>query len=154
MGNYQFTHSWRLQTTSRKVWEMISDFEKIDNWEGVTFCKVHQSAHPHGIGDGYRMNIRTRFGYRLSFDFIVVEKREGKLIRLEASGDLHGHGIFRLEQTGDWTVLHYQWEVQTRKPWMRICEPWLRPFFIWNHNQVIYRGIRGLSRHLGSQVVQ
>ncbi len=152
MGKYQFTHSWRLQTTAQAVWERISDFEAIEDWEGVTFQKVYHHGHPHGVGDHYRMHIRTRFGYRLTFQFSIVEKQECALIRLEATGDLHGYGIFRLEQCGDCTVLHYYWEVQTTKPWMKWCEPWLRPFFIWNHNQVIYRGIQGLTQHLELQL--
>lgn len=153
MGQYQFTHQWKLQTTPERVWELISDFEQIESWKGVSVVKVQDQGHPLGIGDRYRMKIRTKFGYRLSFYFIIVEKKEQSLIRLEATGDLEGYGIFRLKQSGEYTHLYYHWEVQTVKPWMRLCEPWLRPFFVWNHNHVIGQGIRGLNSSLDQSVI-
>ncbi|WP_052723670.1 SRPBCC family protein [Paenibacillus wulumuqiensis] len=99
------------------------------------------------------MKMKTKLWYSLSFRFYVTEKEEPYLIRLKASGDLKGHGVFRLEPIGECTRLHYYWEAEPRKVWMKWCEPWMRPFFIWNHNRVVREGIEGLSDYLGTRLV-
>jgi len=153
MGKYQFTDSWLLEADISDVWHLISHFEQINCWQGVSFDKLNDQDHPAGIGDKYLMNMKTKLWYSLSFHFHVIEKQAPCLIRLQASGDLKGYGVFRLEQVGNCTRLHYYWEAQTRKFWMNLCEPWMRPFFIWNHNRVVGEGIRGLSDYLRSPLL-
>lgn len=66
-----------------------------------------------------------------------------------ASGDLDGHGRWRLESLGNTTRVQYEWTVVVSKPWMRVFAPLLAPVFAWNHDQVMHAGGRGLARHLG-----
>ncbi|WP_458120411.1 hypothetical protein [Paenibacillus sp. Z6-24] len=51
------------------------------------------------------MKMKTKLWYSLSFRFHAIEKQQPYLIRLKASGDLKGHGIFRLEPIGECTGL-------------------------------------------------
>lgn len=153
MGKYQFTESWLLEASRHEVWNLIKDFEQLRCWQGVSFQRLQEGTSKNGIGDKYRMNMRTKLWYTISLDFVVTEKQEETLICLEAYGDLSGQGVFRLQESGAYTRLHYDWQVHTNKPWMQRWEPLLRPLFIWNHNRVMGEAVRGISNQLGARLV-
>ncbi|WP_156075152.1 hypothetical protein [Paenibacillus wulumuqiensis] len=51
MGKYQFTDSWLLKAAVSDVWNLISNFEQIDCWQGVSFYRLQDTGQASGIGD-------------------------------------------------------------------------------------------------------
>ena len=46
---------------------------------------------------------------------------------IEATGDLEGRGVWRLEQRGDLAAVDYDWRVRVEKPGLKLLAPVLRP---------------------------
>ncbi len=68
------------------------------------------------------------------------------LIRVKASGDVIGLGVWRLVESDGAVELSYLWRVRVGKPWMQKFEFMLKPIFVANHNWVMRRGELQASR--------
>ena len=67
----------------------------------------------HGIFAALLSRQRTGRGQRV----------DTSLLAGEASGELAGTGVWHLTSEGATTLVRYDWQVDTTKPWMKILEP-------------------------------
>jgi hypothetical protein len=81
----------------------------------------------------------------------VTKKAAPEELEVEATGDLVGHGRWRLTREGDGTLVVYAWDVRTSRRWMNLVAPLLRPVFAWNHAVAMRWGGEGLARRLGAR---
>ena len=81
--------------------------------------------------------------------------REERPVRVygRATGQLEGSGHWRLFEQGNLTVVTYEWNVRTTKPWMTALAPVARPVFEYNHDVVMRWGGEGLARRLGCNLL-
>ena len=91
--------------------------------------------------------------YELSFDMRVTRVRAPVEARASAAGELAGEGRWRLFRSGTGTVVRYDWDVCTTKPWMNALVLVGRRAFAWNHDYVMARGGEGLARLLGARLL-
>jgi hypothetical protein len=104
-----------------------------------------------GVGEVAEVVFRTRLGYRLHIQTRSVWIVPPTELDVESRGELEGVGSWRLTSEGDETIIRYLWSVQTRRRWMNLVAPLLRPAFKWNHDQVMQSGQAGLTRLLAPQ---
>lgn len=138
MAAYSFMTRWTVQAPLEKVWEAIYHSDRWPSWwKGVE--KVEQ------IGSVRRFTWKSRLPYRLTFDMKVTRVEPMRLIESEAEGELSGTGRWTFEAAGGATLVRYDWNVRTTKPWMNLLAPIARPLFRWNHDVIMGWGLKGLQ---------
>lgn len=153
MREYRFLSTWCIDAPIGRVWDAIEDATRYPEWwPGV--LEVTEIAHGDGDGIGRvnRTRWRSALPYELSFDIETVEVERPHLIRLRASGELAGEGIWRLFE-GRGTAVVYSWNVRTSRAWMNALRPLAQPAFTWNHDVIMRRGAVGLARLLGAPLL-
>ena len=146
MAEYRFLTTWIVDAERARVWEEIHEIERWPEWwPGV------ESVEDLG-DDRYRHVWRSVVPYPVRFDVHVTRIEKPQLIEAEATGELAGIGRWRL--TGERpTVVTYEWNVRTTRPWMNLLAPFARPIFEWNHHAVMRRGAEGLARRLDARLL-
>ena len=99
-----------------------------------------------GAGRRVALHTRGRLPYTLRWQARMVEDRRPHGWTIEATGDLVGRGVWRLEQRGELVAVRYDWQVAVEKPLLRPLTPILRPVYAANHRWAMARGFEGLNR--------
>jgi len=149
---YKFNTNWKFEADIDHVWALISEFKYGDWWPGVSAEKIGNGG-PDGIGDRYRSVFRTKLPYQLAFESEVISKTAPNSLEIKASGELEGRGTWKLTQENQIVHVQYVWEVNTNKKWMNALAPILRPAFVWNHDQVMDAGAKGLASAIGAPLI-
>lgn len=143
------TH-WLLAAPRARIFQALSRPEDWPNWwRYVESVQLVQRGNAVGIGAVRRYVWTSRLPYRLSFDMETTRVIEPNVIEGVARGELSGVGRWNLSDSNRGSDVRYLWEVTTEKRWMTAVAPLLAPVFVWNHDQVMAEGGRGLARHLG-----
>lgn len=154
MPTYSFVTTWEVDAPVEPVWEAIAHPREWPGWwKGVVSVEELEKGDDDGRGALHRYTWKSALPYRLSFDMRVTTVEEP--VRLEglASGELEGVGVWTFSADGPGTtVVRYEWDIRTTRPWMNAFAPLLRGAFEWNHDWVMRSGARGLARRLGVEV--
>jgi uncharacterized protein YndB with AHSA1/START domain len=153
VASYSFLTTWILEAPCEAVWDAIHEVESWPAWwRGVRRVDELEHGDEDGIGAVYRHEWRSVIPYPVRFETRIVGIQRLHLIEAEAHGDLAGTGRWRFFD-GSATVVTYEWNVRTTKPWMNLLAPVARPIFAWNHHAVMRNGGVGLTRKLGARLV-
>ncbi|WP_276356932.1 hypothetical protein [Cohnella caldifontis] len=150
---YQFESDWKLEADIHQVWEIIGGIRYHEWWNGISSRQIHRSGNPGGIGDKYEYVLRTKLPYQLSWTAEIVARKDPEYLEIRSTGELEGIGYWTLSQEGGVTHARYIWKVNTNKKWMNALAPVLRPAFVWNHDQVMKEGAKGLAAAMGVRLV-
>lgn len=147
---------WRLETTRERLWELLGKPADWPAWwphlVGVTRLA---DGDAEGIGARHAFRWRSGLGYRLLMVITSVRSDPCRELEGQASGDLHGIGLWVITEDGPGAVrLTYRWDVELRKAWMRRLAFVLLPVFAWRHFAVMRSGARGMARRLGCRLSQ
>lgn len=107
-----------------------------------------------GIGSVRRYTWRGLLPYRLIFDVRVIHFEPLAVIEGIATGDVEGQGRWSFAAEGAVTVVRYEWQVRTTRPWMNLLAPFAGPLFEWNHNAVMLQGGKGLAQRLNARLIE
>ena len=145
-ARYRFLTEFELSSSPAAVENALRD---VDNW-GTWWRwaqRVESLTSERGVvGARYRNRISTPLLYGFTYDTELVEVTDD-LIRLNVSGDLHGTGLFRFQETDSGgSFLSLDWSVETRKLWMNVLSPVARPVFVWNHHRLMADFGEGLGQ--------
>jgi carbon monoxide dehydrogenase subunit G len=150
-GRYEFTTEWMIPAPPDRVWTELMDPERWPQWwPGVVRVETMRDGEPNGVGAVRRYTFRSRLPYRLTFTMETTRIERHQLIEGRASGELKGHGCWRLYPAGGGTRVLYDWHVEITKPWMKRLDPIARRLFEWNHDVVMGWGRRGLLRRIAA----
>jgi hypothetical protein len=150
---YQFETHWKFEADIEQIWELVNGFNHGEWWNGLDAKRIQKGESQNGVGDRFLTTFHTKLPYQLSFESEVIKKESPLYIEIKAYGELEGKGIWTLSQEGSITHVRYTWEVNTNKKWMNFLAPLLRPVFVWNHNQVMNEGAKGIANKLGVPLV-
>jgi uncharacterized protein YndB with AHSA1/START domain len=133
------------------VYAVIRDVERWPTWwRGCLAATQLAPGAADGVGARYRILWRSRLPYRVTIETEVIEVRPGTLVRARSGGDLEGFGTWHFAHAGGGTVVRYDWQVHTRKRWMRALAPLLAPLYRVNHDWLMQAGAAGLARRAGA----
>ena len=153
MATYSFLTTWILDAPRESVWDAIYEVESWPSWwAGVKRVDKLEHGNGDGIGALYRHEWRSVIPYPVRFETRITEIERLHLIEAEADGELAGTGRWRFFD-GSATVVTYEWNVRTTRPWMNLVAPFARPVFAWNHQAVMRNGGIGLGRMLGASLL-
>ncbi len=149
MNDYFFTSRWEIKAPIEKVWEAIYHSERWpDWWKGVESVAQLKPGNEKGIGARRRFTWKSQLPYRLTFEMETTRVEKPLLLEARASGELEGKGTWHLQPQGPFTLICYDWNVRTAKPWMNFLAPIARPLFRWNHDVIMRWGEVGLQQIL------
>jgi hypothetical protein len=149
-GRFILVSRWTLGAPPETVWELLREPGEWPGW--WPYVRSVTLLRPGGDQD---LGARRRFvwgsllGYGLGLDITTTRVLRHRELEGRAGGDLDGVGTWQLAPWGDGTRVGYRWEVDLRRPWMRLAAPLLSPLFAWNHHGVMRAGARGMARQLG-----
>jgi uncharacterized protein YndB with AHSA1/START domain len=153
MASYSFLTTWILDAPRESVWDAIYEVESWPAWwRGVKRVDKLEHGNGDGVGARYRHEWRSVIPYPVRFETRITGIDRLHLIEAEADGELAGTGRWRFFD-GRATVVTYEWNVRTTRPWMNLLAPVARPVFRWNHNVVMHKGGTGLADLLGTRLL-
>jgi hypothetical protein len=158
VAEYAFLTTWLLGCERDRAWQAIYDSEAWPGWwRGVERVVEIAPGDENGVGQVSRYTWRSKLPYELEFEMRTTRVDRPRLLEGRAEGELTGAGRWRLfEQDGldgSITVVVYEWNVATTRPWMNVLAPIARPVFAWNHDWVMRNGGQGLARLLGCRLL-
>lgn len=150
---YHFETNWKFEADIEQIWGLINEFNYGDWWKGLDSKRIEERSSKIGVGDRFKLFFHTKLPYQLSFESEVVKVKSPTYLEIKASDELEGSGVWKLSQKGSITQVQCIWNVKSNKKWMNTLAPLLRPAFVWNHNQVMNDGAKGISDSLGVRLV-
>jgi hypothetical protein len=151
---YRFLTAWVLDAPREAAYDAIHEVERWPEWwRGVESVEKLSGGGDDGVGSVYRHRWRSVLPYTVGFDMETTRIERPVLLEGRATGALEGLGRWRLADGAGATVVTYEWDVVTTRPWMNLLAPVGRPVFAWSHNEVMRRGGTGLARRLGATLV-
>jgi hypothetical protein len=122
-------------------------------WRGVVSVDELDPGGPGRVGARFAVEWRSRLPYPLGFEFTVERVDPPCCMEGSATGELEGHGVWRLYEDLGVTAVVYDWQVSTTKRWMNLLSPIARPVFDYNHDVVMRWGGEGLAHRLGVRLL-
>ena len=151
---YRFLTTWLLEAPREPIWDAIFDQRAWPGWwRGVEAVEELDPGDERGVGAHSRLTWRSKLPYDLVFEARSTVVEKPSLIEAEASGELSGHGRWRLFEQDGVTAVIYEWDVATTKRWMNALSPMLGPAFRWNHDWVMRNGARGIAELTGARLL-
>lgn len=150
---YSFVTRWKTKVPLHLVWETIRlSLEWPQWWKSFTAVTELQPGDEMGIGSIRRYTLQSPAKYKLTFDLLLTERMEHKLLKGIASGELAGEGIWHFREQDGTTFIECHWNVKTTKTWMNALAFILKPAFQFNHKLVMRKGAGDLQKKLGYPV--
>jgi hypothetical protein len=151
-GNfYDFLTKWRFDdATINEVADILEDTASLPRWWPELFRSVtiEKRGGVHRLGEIARCECRARLPYTLRFVYTCVAEEYPRGSTIEASGDLVGRGVWKLEERARGVDVEYSWCVKLEKPFLRLVSPLLKPLLAANHEWSMRRGEEGLKREI------
>ena len=150
--SYSLRTLWRFDESSDLVWNAIADADTWPLWwKGIESVVTLDRGEPSGLDARRCYTCLSVLPFRLTFVGRVTRVVPMQLIEGRVEGELEGIGSCRLERFDGLTVVCYDWQVRTTRPWMNLLAPLAKPLFRWNHDQIMRAGGIGLTRHLNAR---
>jgi hypothetical protein len=154
VADYSFLTTWAFDAPIERVFEAIHDTRAYPSWwKGVEEVERLEDGDADSVGALERYVWKSKLPYRLEFQSRTTSVERPHLMEGQASGELAGHGRWRLWEGPAGTCVTYEWNVETTAAWMNLLAPVARPVFAWNHDYVMRGGAHGLAKLLGAALL-
>jgi hypothetical protein len=149
MTSFTLVTHWQVAASIDEVAAILAEPERFPDWWSDVYLSVAE-LDPGDADGGRSVALVTRgwLPYTLRWQGKVAESRRPHGWTVEATGDLVGRGIWRLQQLGPLADITYDWRIVVEKPILKRLTPLLRPLYAANHRWAMARGLEGLTREL------
>jgi len=149
-NEFRIVTQWVLQADIADIAAILTDAEALPRWWGDVYlaATVTDPGDENRIGRRVTVHSRGWLPYRLNWTATLVAADLPQSWQIAATGDLEGHGVWRLRQDGPRALVDYDWRVKAERPVLRVLSPLLAPVFAWNHRWAMARGLKGLRHEL------
>lgn len=126
----------------------------LDRWSDATAVRRVKEGDPSGVGTRFDAEVRAPLGYRLRAQIETVEADRPSHLRMTASGDVEGTGVWELAHADGLTHVTFTWAVRTTPAWMNALAPIARPLFERSHHAVVRHAAEAAAAHLDAELVR
>lgn len=141
--SYCFSNVWTVRARADAVFAALVDVDRYPVWWPDVRAVQRQD------GDSGDLLVRSVLPLGLRLRLKRAEEDPAiRTMRVAISGDLEGYCAARVDERGDRTVVRIEQDVVLCKRSLVPFEPVLRPVLRANHAAMMWRGERGLRRHL------
>ncbi|XUX00224.1 MAG: SRPBCC family protein [Dehalogenimonas sp.] len=145
---YHFVTDWHFDAPPDCVWSLIRDAESMSQWwPGVKRFEIIGQDKSLKIGQRINASVQGLAG-ELAFTLEITEIENGKRLKMKATGDLEGEGIWTLEKEVGGCRTIYQWDVSTSGWLMNVLGLVFKPILMWNHDRVMAKGYQAIKTKL------
>lgn len=149
-NEFRIVTRWRVEASISEIAAILREPERFPDWWGQVYLGIRILDRGGPDGSGARVAIHSKgwLPYRLNWiaTATMVDLPHGW--RVEAEGDLTGHGEWRLVQRGPMAEVTYDWSVLADRPLFRALSLVMKPVLAWNHRWAMARGEEGLRREV------
>ena len=138
--DYEFRGSWTLPAPLEAVREAVVDLEHYPDWWPQVRAVVKLGP------DDARVLCRSALPYTLDLTLHAVS-REGTVLEVAVSGDLHGSVRWRLAPTAEGTRMDFEQRVEVSGA-LALASYVARPLMRWNHERMMAGCVAGLRERL------
>ena len=150
---YSFTTRWKTGAPLHDVWDAVRlSLEWPQWWKSFTSVTEIEPGDANSIGSIRRYTLKSPTSYKLTFDMLLTDRNECKVLSGKATGELEGTGTWKFSERNGITYIECLWNVKTTRAWMNLFAFILRPAFEYNHRLVMKNGARYLEKKLGVPV--
>ncbi|MBY0227864.1 MAG: polyketide cyclase [Gemmataceae bacterium] len=142
-NRYSFLTRWRVPARIEDAYAVLEDTLSLPRWWPSVFLKVEETGP-----STYALLTKGWLPYLLRWQARTLEKVFPTRIRLGASGDFDGGGLWELRQEGGIAAIDYTWEVVADKPLLKWFSWIMKPLFSANHGWAMARGRESLELEL------
>lgn len=145
VNEYRFRSVWSIAAAPAAVFDAVVDLAGYPAWwpdvrsvsevDEDTAEVVCQAVLP------YRLRLHMRR---------VLQDAPGGRLRVDLTGDLVGYLACLVDTDRGRTRLKIVQEVVVTRPLLRLLGPVARPLLVANHGAMMWRGQRGLRKHLAA----
>ena len=130
--------------------EILGAPEEFPRWWPEVYLAVKplERSDERGIGQTLKVHSRGWLPYYLHWQGRLVENHMPDSWVIEATGDLVGRGVWRLDQKGRVARVTHDWQVGSDRLLFRMLAPLLRRVMVSNHNWAMAKGALGLRAEL------
>jgi hypothetical protein len=150
INDYRFVTRWLVPGTPREVSDVLSDPVDLPRWWPSVYLRAEEiePSGPGGTGRVVRLHTRGWLPYTLDWTLRVTRSRDLEGFAFDAEGDFQGRGEWIFEPAGAWVGVTFEWEIEARKPLLRLLAPLFRPALEANHRWAMRRGEESLKLEL------
>ncbi|MPY77769.1 MAG: polyketide cyclase [Actinophytocola sp.] len=141
--SYRFRNVWTVRARADRVFAALVDVEGYPAW----WPDVRAVRRIDGDSGDVLVRAVLPVALWLRLKRADEDPVAGRM-RVAISGDLEGYSRAHLTQDGDVTVVRIDQDVELCKRSLLPFESLLRPVLRANHGAMMWRGQRGLRRHL------
>jgi hypothetical protein len=153
VARYRFVTDMRFAAPIDAVYGVIVEPEGwLGGWGDAVRVERTSDGGRDGLGAAFEATVKAPLGYRLSARIETVEVDRPTHLRMRATGDLEGAGVWELREAEDGTDVRFSWDVEVTEPWMRRLTPVARPLFEWSHGVVMRNATEAAADHLGADL--
>lgn len=148
--DYHFVTRWLVPGTPSEVSDVLRDPVDLPRWWPSVYLDAEETAPagPDGVGRTVRLHTRGWLPYTLDWTLRVTESRDPHGFSFDVEGDFEGRGEWTFEPAGAWVGVTFDWQIEGRKPLLRLLTPLLRPALEANHRWAMRRGEESLKLEL------
>lgn len=154
LTSYHFITELSVDAPVTRVYDTLVQPEWwLDRWSDATAVRRVQEGDAAGVGARFDAEVRAPMGYRLRAQIRTVEAAPPSHLRMIASGDVEGVGIWHLDHAAGLTHVTFTWAVRTTPAWMNALAPIARPVFERAHHVVIRHAAEAAAAHLDAELL-
>jgi hypothetical protein len=154
VARYRFVTDMRFGAPIGPVYGVIVAPEGwLDDWADAVTVERTAAGGRDGVGASFEATVKAPLGYRLSAHIETVEADRPTHLRMRATGDLEGTGVWTLRETDQGTDVRFAWDVEATEPWMKRLTPVARPLFEWSHGVVMRNATEAAAASLGAELL-
>lgn len=130
---------WDFRAAKDEVCDVAFDIDAISSWCGRIFLQMQTVAAPNGQGIGQHVQASTKglMPHSFAFSGMTSEYVEGRLLRVEISGDFEGTAVLEVASCGDQTRATFNWSVDCRHALIGPLSRLAPQLLIWNHRWAV-----------------
>jgi len=154
-NDYHFVTTWNIHGSIEEIVPIVADARDLTRWWPSVYLDVQEldPGDERGLGKVVSLYTKGWLPYTLHWQFRVSEIGP-QTLRIEATGDFVGRGIWSFAQEGEWTRITYDWKIRADKPLLRWFSFVMKPIFAANHHWAMVKGEESLKLELARRRAQ
>ncbi len=137
---FRFDRTWVFGVAPDAFWTAISEPGQFPRW-WPWLRELSLSGDGLAPGGRAACEIRAPIPYSLRFTVEVVEHVPERLLDTMVTGDLRGPARLEAGPHRDGTAVRLAWEMEVRRPLLRMAARVGRPVMEWGHDWVVGNGV-------------
>jgi hypothetical protein len=140
---FLFDRSWEFEVPPKQLWSLLSDTSAYSGW--WPWLQAFEPV-PLEPGTSTRCSIGPPLPYMLAVTIAVIDVIPERSVAVAVTGDVAGPACLDIEPTASGSSARLVWELEVRRPMLRLAASVARPMLQWGHEWVVSNGVEQFRR--------